>query len=518
MRSVALAAGLTAGAVLLAGCGGGSSPAAEPEPAHWSGPPAVEALSPEPAADQAFAAFYTQRPSWAPCETGFDCTKVDVPVDWARPDGPRIQVALMRHAAEHQHERIGTLFINPGGPGSSGVDLVRSVDEVFSPALLDRFDLVGFDPRGVGDSSPVRCLPSGAELDAFLTADPTPDDDAEVTALAESARDFAAACRERTGDLLAHVGTREVARDLDVLRAVLGEEKLTYLGFSYGTYLGAFYAGMFPARVGRLVLDGALDPSLGAADLLHTEAVSFQAVLERLAAYCLRRDCPLGDSAAAISGELVALFADLDAEPLSVGGGRVLTEADALAGIAYVMYSPALWEQGLRAIAEAFDGYGRGLLTLADTLLARTGAGAFKDNSNEANYVVNCLDHHIGEETPADARAALPGLIAASKVFGPQIAWAGVACAHFPDPVPAPVVGAVRAHGAAPILVVGTTHDPATPYAWAKALAAQLESGVLLTRTGDGHTGYGRGNGCIDAAVDRYLLAGKAPKDGTTCS
>ena len=513
MRLARVAAGLAAGVVGLAGCG--SSGAAEPD--HWSGPPAVEALRPEPAADPALAAFYTQRAAWQQCENGLECARVEVPVNWAAPNGARIQLALMRHPAQQPQQRIGTLFINPGGPGSSGVELVRSVDEVFSPDLLAHYDVVGFDPRGVGASAPVHCV-SPAELDTFLTADPTPDTDAEVEELSNAARAFADACRAHTGELLAHVGTREVARDLDVLRAVLGEEKLTYLGFSYGSYLGAFYAGMFPDRVGRLVLDGALDPSLGAGELLRTEAISFQAVLDRMAAYCLREDCPLGDSAARISEGIVRLLSDLDAQPMSVGPGRVLTEADALAGISYVLYTPALWERGLRAIDAALDGYGRELLTLADTLFSRTGPGAFKDNSNEANYIVNCLDHHPGADTPTDARAALPGLVQASRVFGPQIAWAGVACAHFPDPEPAPVAGAIRAGGADPILVVGTTHDPATPYAWAQALAAQLDSGVLLTRAGDGHTGYGRGNRCIDSAVDRYLLDGKAPKDGTTCS
>ncbi|MGQ0847366.1 MAG: alpha/beta hydrolase [Sporichthyaceae bacterium] len=510
------AVALAAGAVLLAGCGGSSAAAPGPEPSHWAGPPAVTAPTLEPAADPALAAFYTQLPQWQPCEGAYTCAKVDVPVNWAKPEGPRIQLALMRHAAQRPEARIGSLFINPGGPGSSGVDLVRSVDDAFSPALLDRYDIVGFDPRGVGASSPVRCLPAG-ELDDFLTADPTPDDDAEVAALTAAARTFADGCRSQSGELIQHMGTREVARDLDVLRAVLGEEKLTYLGFSYGSYLGAFYAGLFPSRVGRLVLDGALDPSLPGAELLRTEAVSFQAVLDRLAAYCLREDCPLGDSATRISEEIVALLADLDAEPLRVGA-RELTESDALAGIAYVLYSPALWDSGLAAIDAALDGDGRELLTLADRYFFRSGAGTFENNANEANYVVNCLDHHPGEESSDLARAALPALTAASRVFGPQIAWAGVACAHLPDADPAPASGVVRAPGAAPILVVGTTHDPATPYAWAKALAAQLESGVLLTRTGDGHTGYGRGNRCIDAAVDRYLLAGTAPKDGTTCS
>jgi pimeloyl-ACP methyl ester carboxylesterase len=289
----------------------------------------------------------------------------------------------MRHRATDQEQRIGTLFVNPGGPGSSGVELVRGADDTFSPAVVAHYDIVGFDPRGVGGSAPVRCLPPG-DLDRFLTSDPTPDDDAEVEALETAARTFADACRANTGELLSHISTRDVARDLDVLRAVLGEEKLTYLGFSYGSYLGAFYAGMFPARVGRLVLDGALDPSLSGTELLRTETASFQVALERMSAYCVRIECPLGDSAARITDEIVALLADLDAEPMGIGGGRVLTEADALAGISYVLYSPALWEQGLRAIDAALDGYGRELLTLADTLLSRTGPGAFKDNSNEA--------------------------------------------------------------------------------------------------------------------------------------
>ncbi|MGQ0465307.1 MAG: alpha/beta hydrolase [Sporichthyaceae bacterium] len=516
MRLAALA---VTGTLLLAGCGG-ESRAEAPEPSHWSGPPAVTALSPEPSADPALASFYGQRPAFQPCENGLGCARVEVPVDWTKPAGATISLALLRHPAQRPEQRIGTLFINPGGPGASGVKVVRSVDEVFSPALLDRYDIVGFDPRGVGESSPVRCL-APAALDAFLTVDQTPDDDAEVAALVSASAVFADACRQNTGALVSHVGTRDVARDLDVLRAALGEEKLTYLGFSYGSYLGAFYAGMFPTRVGRLVLDGALDPSLPAAELLRSEAESFQSVLDRLAAYCLREECPIGDSPARVAEEIVALLAELDARPLRVGS-RTLTESDALSGIAYALYTPALWDRGIDALDDALGGDGGELLALADDLLSRTGPGAFEDNSNEANYLVNCLDHHPGEQlievAAATARAALPELTRASKVFGPQIAWAGVACAHLPHSPTTAVAGPVRAAGAAPILVVGTTHDPATPYGWAVALASQLDSGVLLTRAGDGHTGYGRGNRCIDAGVDRYLLEGKAPKDGTTCS
>jgi pimeloyl-ACP methyl ester carboxylesterase len=362
----------------------------------------------------------------------------------------------------------------------------------------------------------VQCL-SAAKLDKFLTIDAAPDTPAELAALQSIDQQFGQGCVARSGALLPHVGTRDAARDMDVIRAVLRDDKLNFFGYSYGTYLGSFYAGMFPQRVGRFVLDGALDPSLDSASLTEVQAAGFQDAFDRFADHCAATtQCPIGDSRQDITDRVVGLFDKLDAAPLRTGKGRLLTEADAVTGLAYAMYLPELWDTEVNALADAYAGRGDILLGLADQLLSRDTDGSFKDNSNEANYAVNCLDHP-GDDTAAEAQATLPALKAASAVFGVHFAFSSLPCASMPSENPIPVPGPIRAAGAAPILVVGTTHDPATPYAWARALANQLESGVLLTRDGDGHTAYGRGNTCVDSAVDAYLLTGRPPKNGTEC-
>jgi len=509
-----------AAALVLAGCGGGGKDAAAgPGPssnAAPSVPQAVNPIVPDPAADPTFATVYAQRVSWSNCETTFECAKVTVPIDWAAPTGPSLQLALMRLPATDPAHRIGSLLINPGGPGASGLDLVRSAADIFDAKVRARYDIVGFDPRGVGSSDPVHCL-SAAKLNTFLTINNAPDTPAAVAALQAIDAQFGAGCTARSGPLLQHVGTREAARDLDVLRAVVGDDKLNYLGFSYGTYLGSFYAGMFPQRVGRLVLDGALDPSLDSVALTEVQAAGFQDAFNRFADHCAAStQCPIGGSREEITQRVIALFDKLNAAPLRTAKGRLLTEADAVTGLAYAMYLPELWDSEVSALTDAYAGRGDILLGLADQLLARNTDGSFKDNSNEANYAVNCLDHP-GDDTPDEARASIPALKQASVVFGVHFGWSSLPCASLPALTPAPVPGPISAVGAAPILVVGTTHDPATPYAWARALANQLKSGVLLTRDGDGHTAYGRGNTCVDSAVDNFLLTGHPPGNGTRC-
>jgi pimeloyl-ACP methyl ester carboxylesterase len=515
---VALAA---AAALVLAGCGGGGGKDAGPKPGPSAAASpivahAVSPIEPEPASDPAFAALYAQQVSWSRCESTFQCAKVTVPIDWALPTGPTLTLALMRLSATDPARRIGSMLINPGGPGASGLDLVRSATDVFDADVRARYDIVGFDPRGVGTSDPVHCL-SAAKLNKFLTIDAAPDTPAELAALQSIDQQFAQGCVARSGALLPHVGTRDAARDMDVIRAVLRDDKLNFFGYSYGTYLGSFYAGMFPQRVGRFVLDGALDPSLDSASLTEVQAAGFQDAFDRFADHCAQTtQCPIGDSRQDITDRVVGFFDKLNAAPLRTGKGRLLTEADAVTGLAYAMYLPELWDTEVNALADAYAGRGDILLGLADQLLSRDTDGSFKDNSNEANYAVNCLDHP-GDDTAAEAQATLPALKAASVVFGVHFAFSSLPCAWMPAENPIPVPGPIRASGAAPILVVGTTHDPATPYAWARALANQLESGVLLTRDGDGHTAYGRGNTCVDGAVDAYLLTGRPPKNGTTC-
>ena len=527
-RAAAWAAALTAGAVLLAGCGGTATPSAEPNvPPTSEGSPTPEETtqveqSPtatpaptDPATSPALAEFYQQEPSWKACTAGFQCAKVKVPLDYADPEGPTMRLALTRLKASGTGKRIGSLLVNPGGPGGSGLEYAQRARTTISPGVRARYDVVGFDPRGVGESDPIDCL-DDKDLDTFLEADVTPDSDDEITALTDQAKALADGCEKESGKYLAHISTPDVARDLDVLRAVLGDKKLYYLGKSYGTYIGAVYADMFPARVGRLVLDGALDPALPSAELTLAQAAGFQLAFERYVEGCLKRaPCPLGKSKDEIVRKVTRLLERLDSHPLPTQSGRRLDESLGVLGIIVAMYDEESWEALNEYLLLAFSGDGTGLLYLSDFYTDRQEDGSYKNNANEVIYAVNCLDHP-GDDSVEGIEKQLPALEKASPVFGVNIGWSNLPCAFWPvssDAEP----HELSAAGAGPILVVGTTRDPATPYAWAESLADQLDSGVLLTYAGDGHTAYRRGSVCIDTAVDAYLLKGDPPADGKRC-
>jgi pimeloyl-ACP methyl ester carboxylesterase len=316
------------------------------------------------------------------------------------------------------------------------------------------------------------------------------------------------------------VSTVEAARDMDVLRAVLGDRKLTYVGASYGTFLGATYAGLFPERVGRLVLDGALDPSLSADRLNQEQTAGFETAFQAFAEDCARRDdCPLGRTPAQVGTNLSALFERLDARPLPTGeaGGRKLGESLATTGVIAAMYDEGAWPRLRQALTQAVrDQNGAGLLALSDGYFER-GADGDYSNLMYANAAVNCLDLPAAYATPDEVERALPAFEKASPVFGRALAWASLNCAYWPvKPTGGP--HRIEAKGAAPIVVVGTTRDPATPYRWAQALASQLSSARLITYDGDGHTAYGRGSDCVDSAINTYLLRGTPPTEGKRCS
>ncbi|WP_432484408.1 alpha/beta hydrolase [Kineococcus esterisolvens] len=510
MRRPAPALVTAAAALLLGGCSllpGGGEP--EPAPVGTAAPVASEA-----ATDPALAAFYGQDLEWADCGGGFECTRLTVPVDYAEPSGATASLAVVRLRTDAAgDDRLGSLVLNPGGPGASGVEYARAAANVVTDDVRGHFDVVGFDPRGVGGSDPLQCL-DAAEVDEFLAADPTPDDDAEVRRLQELSAQLGRGCAA-SGELAAHVDTRTAAKDLDVLRAVLGDEKLTYLGKSYGTYLGALYAEQFPQRVGRLVLDGAIDPSLSSAQVNAGQAAGFELALRSYVQDCLAgEECPLAGGTDAAVGQVGALLERLDAEPLPAGG-RELTQGLAYYALAYPLYAPSLWPRLTEALTAALAGDGTAMLVLADAYAARRADGGYANNSSTVIHAVNCLDR-ADEQTPAQVRASVPEFEAASPTFGAFLAWGGLTCAEWPVPAVGPAAP-VDAAGSAPILVVGTTRDPATPYAWAQGLAEQLDSGRLLTYDGDGHTAYRTGSACVDEAVDAYLLAGELPEGGARC-
>jgi len=440
---------------------------------------------------------------------------VEVPVDYRRPKGKSVRLSVVRLPVSRRSDRIGSLVLNPGGPGASGVGYARQASTVVSDAVRRRYDVVGFDPRGVGQSNPLPCL-DDAETDALIGSDPTPDDASEVRAMSAQLKNMAAQCKAKGGDLLAHVSTVEAARDMDVLRAVLGDRRLNYLGKSYGTFLGATYAEEFPGNVGKLVLDGALDPALDADAINLGQAQGFERATRAFVSDCVRESsCPLGSDVDAGVARLQRLMKDLDAQPLRTQDpARPLTEGRGALGVASALYDDRFWpvlRQGLQA---AFAGDGTTLLSLADALTDR-GPGGFQSNANTVIYAVNCLDRPAPGGLPG-VQQSVPRFEREAPTWGPFLAWSELACVYWPAKStgrPQPL----RAQGSGPIVVVGTTRDPATPYAWAQGLARELENGHLITYEGDGHTAYRRESRCVDRAVDAYLLRGEVPEPGLRC-
>ncbi|MFD5627126.1 alpha/beta hydrolase [Streptomyces sp. NPDC127072] len=507
---------LAATALLVSACSSGSSTTASTADA---------VLTPLPSSTpSALSPYYGQKLTWRSCGVpGFECATMKAPLDYAKPTAGDIRLAVSRKKATGPGKRLGSLLVNPGGPGGSAIGYLQSYAGVGYPAAVRaRYDMVAVDPRGVARSEPVECL-TGSEMDTYTQTDSTPDDEKETDRLVDAFKQFAEGCGEDAPNLLRHVSTVETARDMDMLRAVLGDKKLTYVGASYGTFLGATYAGLFPDRVGRLVLDGAMDPSLGARKLSEGQTAGFETAFQSFAKDCVRQSgCPLGGagtSADQVGKNLKAFFQRLDAAPIPAGDadGRELGEALATTGVIAAMYDEAAWPQLREALTSAMkEKDGAGLLSLSDSYYERDADGEYT-NLMYANAAVNCLDLPAAFSRPDEVEKALPSFEKVSPVFGEGLAWASLNCAYWPvKPTGEP--RRVEAKGAAPILVVGTTRDPATPYPWAQALASQLSSATLLTYVGDGHTAYGRGSGCIDSTINRYLLRGTPPPKEKRCS
>lgn len=469
--------------------------------------------------DSRYAAYYQQQVTWHACQQGAECATVHVPLDWNAPDGDRISLAVIRHRATGH--RQGSLFMNPGGPGEAAVDYVGKTqyrDYFFGSALQADYDLVTFDPRGVGRSTPaVTCLDS-AQMDDFLYGLPQ---SAPGTAayIAESTAHLAAfgqACQRSTGALLAHMDSMSTVRDLDVLRAVVGDQRLNYLGYSYGTKLGALYAQTFPGNVGRMVLDGAVDPSLGNLDTILGQVGGFDRATRSYLHWCLRQStCPFSGSVTAAASQLHDLLAARQDDPLPLADGRSLGTGAAVTGVTQAMYSSDLWSQLSAALTQLKHGDGTALMALADSYNSRAADGTYTDNTTEAFYATSCLDAPVENANTPQYQAKLR---AASSVFGDFWADGTSMCQGWPLSATAKPA-AVHAVGAAPIMVVGTTGDPATPYAWARALAGQLQHGFLVTNVGDGHTAYNtNANRCLRGAVERFLTRGTKPATGLRCS
>ncbi|WP_328705769.1 alpha/beta hydrolase [Actinomyces trachealis] len=488
--------------------------------------------------------FYSQQLDWQDCVPGagrteaelegLKCAVAKVPLDYTDPTGSSIELALNKRPATKQ--AIGALFVNPGGPGGSGTELVVNSKGYFSDELLAAYDVVGFDPRGVQNSAAVACLTdaerdltrSGGVVDELKgTEADQPDslDLASPTALAAVKKQIAwlsERCAQKTGTpgLLDHIDTVSAARDLDILRAAVGSPALTYLGYSYGTYLGATYAELFPANVGRMVLDGAIDPSLSVADVTRGQAAGFEAALRTFVEDCQQgKSCPLkGDVDSGVE-QVRQLLESTRTVPIKTADPqRPLTEALASNAIISVLYQSEAWNvlrQGLDQAMNQQDG--TILEYVADTVASRNRDGSYSGNGDEAIMPINCLDYPVQGDEATWLQEAQE-LQTISPTFGRYLAFADASCqawGHTSTRERKPI----SAQGAAPVLVVGTTGDPATPYQWSQALSSQLASARLLTWEGNGHTAYGRDDAgpCVANAVDTYLLAGTLPEEGKTC-
>jgi pimeloyl-ACP methyl ester carboxylesterase len=452
---------------------------------------------------------------WHDCNGG-QCATLRVPLDYTRPAGAQIQLALLKVPARDQGRRIGSLLVNPGGPGASGVDLARGIAGQLPSELRSRFDIVGWDPRGTGDSTAVDC---GERLDYLFAPDASPDNAVEQHAVESASKQFADACARGSGPLLPFISSDATAQDMDRIRAAVGDDKLTYLGYSYGTYLGTLYAHAFPGRVRALVLDGAVDPALSARELTIQQAQGFELALNDFFTDCAdNRGCAFysnGDPQRAYE----SLEARIDAHPIVSRHGsrtRVLGPTQYELGVTEALYGGrATWPLLATALAHARSGDPTDLLGLFDDTVHRDAGGQYS-NEYPAFLAISCLDGpSLGNldtvrQIEADARIAAPH-------FGASNVTLSLPCEFWPVPPVHPTAGPISAPGAPPIVVIGTTGDPATPVAWARGLATELGSGRLLLHRGEGHTAFPAGDSCLDGAVVDYLVRLVAPTDGTTC-
>jgi pimeloyl-ACP methyl ester carboxylesterase len=506
-RAVALASAVTL-AVTVGAC------TSAPGKTATSVEEATSAATGAEGAPEGFEDFYAQDLEWESCGSGFECATADAPLSWGDAEAGSITLELKRTRATG--DKVGSLLINPGGPGGSGVSYVEAAAETYGEPLKESFDIVGFDPRGVQASIEVVCFDAAAK-DAYLTEDADLSTDEGIAEARAEAKEWADACAANTGDLLGQVDTQSAAKDMDMLRAALGDDELHYLGASYGTDLGATYAGLFPDRAGRLVLDGAMDPNLSSKEVSQGQAVGFETGLRAYIEDCQAGpECPLTGPVDEGMEQVRRVIDQAFDRPYPTSSDREVTQTLAFYGVAMPLYSEDWWPLLTQALDEVINtGTGDTLLYLADLYNDRNADGSFASNSTEAFSAVNCLDERSSSDVETMRKEAAE-IEAAAPYLGEFFTYGGISCADWPYPVVEREYD-VAAPGTAPIVVIGTTGDTATPYAWAEGLASTLDSGVLVTYEGEGHTAYGRSNDCISDAVEDYLVEGTVPEDGLTC-
>ncbi|MET8182988.1 alpha/beta hydrolase [Streptomyces sp. NPDC005336] len=499
LRTGALSAAALLLAASAAGCGGGGGrpDTSARQKLDW-------ATCPTPSDSEDAAATKPLGKEW-------ECATLHVPLDYRKPHGDAVGIAMIRAKATDRRHRIGSLIFNFGGPGGSGVATLPALGHSYQQ-LRTRYDLVSFDPRGVGRSSGVRCL-SDRQLDAYYAADSTPDNGSEVKGLIRRVKTYAAGCEQHSGKILPDVGTTNAARDMDLMRRVLGDKKLHYFGISYGTELGGVYAHLYPRNVGRALFDGVVDPQQTPEQGALGQAKGFQLALADYLKACHKS----ADATCPTQAEILRLLKRLDTHPVRGIGGRKLTQSLAAAGIAQSLYSRDYWQYLTQGIANAEQGDGRILLALGDAMNGRDPDGDYSTLQSSLT-AITCADYKE-RYTVHHVERKLPTFRGASPVFGDFMAWSLTQCTDWP------VRGTwttpdVSAPGAAPILVIGNTGDPATPYSGARKMADELGPGVgvELTYKGEGHGAYDSGSSCVRNTANAYLLNGKVPEKGKVCT
>ena len=479
---------------------------------------------PQPTADSAVAAefteYYTQTVSWRSCgEAQTFCASIEVPVNWSEPAGEKLKLAVAYRKADIA-EPLGSIIFNPGGPGSSGVDWITdSISQLGTEDLRSNFNLVGFDPRGVGQSEPkIKCLDSKG-TDYFLYGDSglALGSKEDIFETRQRVKKFTEACLENTGENLGFVDTVSTAKDLDVIRAVFGDAQINYLGFSYGTLIGSTYAELFTERVGRMVLDGAINPLVSDAEQSVLQLKGFDQALKNYLTDCLSSsDCPFSGTVVDAEIRITKLLRQLELNQLPTDSGRELTIWGAVTGLIMPLYSKSWWPALSQAFTEALQGDGTTFLEMADAYNERKQDGSYATNLMEANVSVSCLD---SRQPPDDASMALQNkrVLAASPTLGRYWQFGALACEQWPFAV-VKSPESYRASGSKPIVVIGTTGDPATPYSQAVQLANDvLENATLITYRGEGHTIYGQDNQCVNNAVDAYFIENIVPSEELIC-
>lgn len=494
----------------------------EPESTFSPNPSVTEQVAEE------LKPFYSQKPLWRNCDgsnSAARCGEIDVPLDWSAPAAGSIQIALAINPADDP-KSAPYLLMNPGGPGSSGREWVTEyIDSTGTEKLRSEYNIVGFDPRGVGKSTAVKCLSTSA-LEDFLY-NPSPYEylsDADLQYSKTQLKKFADACLKNTGELLGHIDTASAAKDMDVIRAVLGQKELNYLGYSYGTLLGATYAVLYPDKVGRFVLDGVVDPTTKAEDDSLNQLRGFTSAMEAYLSDCINNvsDCPFAGLTVKQAMQKIGkeFLGNLEDSALDTSIGRELSLASGFTGIIAALYAENSWSYLTSAFNEYFsaDQDGRIFLLLADSYYTfDSDANKFTSNINEAFRAITCIDSRESEDD-VQMQQQNKKAIEISPVFGRYWQYGGLSCHGWPFPVK-PLPTDYSAKGAPTMLVIGTTNDPATPYSQAKNFAENvLADAYLLTYKGEGHTAYEQSNSCVAKVVDDFFLTGKLQGKAKTCN